>query len=200
MKMLTTELVATGAFLLALSGCATITKSPDQTVSVNTKPAGAECTLTREDKIIAVINPTPGSINVQKDKDPIRVTCKKQGFLDNTGEMSSEFEAMTFGNIIFGGLIGVGVDAVSGAMHEYPPLVTITLIPEQFESTVTRDAFFDAMRDDLMEESTKVSERVKRQCAEDECERQLKAVEEARLQKVNQIEAQRMAAKVTGTQ
>jgi hypothetical protein len=200
MKMLTTELVATGAFLLELSGCATITKSPDQTVSVNTKPAGAECTLTREGKIIAVINPTPGSINVQKDKDPIRVTCKKQGFLDNTGEMSSEFEAMTFGNIIFGGLIGVGVDAVSGAMHEYPPLVTITLIPEQFESTVTRDAFFDAMRDDLMEESTKVSERVKRQCAEDECERQLKAVEEARLQKVNQIEAQRMAAKVTGTQ
>ena len=40
--------------------------------------------------------------------------------------MASEFQAMTFGNILFGGLIGVVVDAASGATHEYPPLVTIT--------------------------------------------------------------------------
>lgn len=197
MGALQPRFLSIGLFVLVFSGCATITKSPDQTVTVNTRPAGAECSLVREGQVIAVIRPTPGSINVQKDKDPISVTCKKPGFLDSIGEMSSEFEAMTFGNIIFGGLIGVGVDAISGAMHEYPTLVTITLIPEQFDSSVQRDAFFDAMRDDLIEESAKVSERVNRQCAEDDCQRQLKAVEEAKLQKLKQIETQRTAAEVT---
>jgi hypothetical protein len=58
--------------------------------------------------------------------------------------MASEFQAMTFGNILFGGLIGVVVDAASGATHEYPPLVTITLVPELFASIAERDAFYEA--------------------------------------------------------
>ena len=38
---------------------------------------------------------------------------------------------MTFGNILFGGIIGVAVDASSGAMNEYPSSVTVRLIPEE---------------------------------------------------------------------
>src|SRR3546814_11002644 len=49
---------------------------------------------------------------------------------------------MTFGNILFGGIIGVAVDASSGAMNQYPSSVTIALVPESFTSTTARDVFF----------------------------------------------------------
>jgi len=41
----------------------------------------------------------------------------------------SSFKGMTFGNILFGGITGVGVDAATGAMHEHPPTVTVRLKP-----------------------------------------------------------------------
>ena len=45
---------------------------------------------------------------------------------------------MTFGNILFGGIIGIAVDAASGAMHQYPDSVTITLIPDEFATAEAR--------------------------------------------------------------
>ena len=36
----------------------------------------------------------------------IAVACTKQGFLEATGNLASEFQAMTFGNILFGGIVG----------------------------------------------------------------------------------------------
>lgn len=185
------------AILLLLSACATLTKSSSQSVTINTKPSGAECSLEREGTLIAVVNPTPGTISVEKDKDVIRVVCKKEGYLDNDGELVSKFEAMTFGNIIFGGLIGVGVDAASGAMHEYPPLVTITLIPVEFASVEARDAFFDQLKADLLVESEAVRERISRQCRDDvDCEHQLKAVAEAKQKQLDEIEAKRLEARI----
>lgn len=38
-------------------------------------------------------------------------------------------EAMAAGNVVFGGLIGLGVDAASGAMNKYPDVVTIAMTP-----------------------------------------------------------------------
>lgn len=185
------------AILLLLSGCATLTKSSSQSVTINTKPPGAECWLEREGKLIAVVNPTPGTISIEKDKDVIRVVCKKEGFLENDGELASKFEAMTFGNIIFGGIIGVGVDAASGAMHEYPPLVTLTLIPAEFATAEARDAFFDQLKADLLVESEAVKERISRQCRDDaDCEHQLKAVAEAKQKKLDAIEVKRLEARI----
>jgi hypothetical protein len=36
---------------------------------------------------------------------------------------------MTAGNVVFGGLIGLGVDAASGAMNKYEPGVDIAMTP-----------------------------------------------------------------------
>ena len=36
---------------------------------------------------------------------------------------------MTAGNIVFGGLIGLGVDAASGAMNTYDPSVEVVMTP-----------------------------------------------------------------------
>lgn len=58
MKTLLVGLVV--GFVLLMSGCATITKGSQQTVTISTDPTGAACNMTRDGKPLAVVNPTPG--------------------------------------------------------------------------------------------------------------------------------------------
>ena len=43
---------------------------------------------------------------------------------------SSNAEAISAGNVIFGGVLGLGVDAVSGALNKYPDQVTVAMTPD----------------------------------------------------------------------
>ena len=195
--------IPTYAALLALvvlsTGCATITKGTNQTVTVDTDPSGATCTLTREAKTLAVVNPTPGSVSIGKSSAPIAVVCKKVDFLDAAGTLTSQFQAMTFGNVLFGGLIGVAVDAASGATHEYDPIVTITMIPVQFPDIAARDAFFERMRATLVKEAAEVKARIEKQCSGTQCAQELAAAEAGTQAKLAEIDQKRALAKVAGT-
>jgi hypothetical protein len=42
----------------------------------------------------------------------------------------SNTEAMAAGNVVFGGIIGLGVDAASGAINKYPDMVTVAMSPD----------------------------------------------------------------------
>jgi hypothetical protein len=182
-------------FALLMSGCATITKGTQQTVTVATDPSGATCDMTRDGKPLAVVNPTPGSIPIEKARGSIAIVCKKPAYKDAAGTLASEFQAMTFGNIILGGLIGIAVDAASGAMHEYPTMVTITLEPEAFGTAVERDAFFDKLQAELKREVAQVRERTEKMCR-DNCESQMTAIAEGEKSKVAEIEQKRALAMV----
>ena len=178
-----------------LSGCATITTGTDQTVAVITVPPGAVCELTREDITIAVVNPTPGTVTLEKDKDTVTVSCKKDGHFDGIEALAASFRGMTFGNVILGGFIGLGVDAVSGAMHHYPPNVTVVLPPERFANAAARDAFFDRQANRIEAEAKAAIVAVKKACDVDNaCEAPIKAVEAARDAKLQALEAQRETA------
>jgi len=61
--------------------------------------------------------------------------------------VGSKFQALTFGNILFGGIIGIAVDAVSGATAEYEANVSIRMTPTEFPSVEARDKFFDQQRE-----------------------------------------------------
>lgn len=183
--------------LATASGCASIVKGTSQSVTVNTDPSAANCLLSRDGQQIAVVNPTPGTIQVGKASGTISIVCRKMGYQDAAGTLASSFQAMTFGNIIFGGIIGVAVDAASGAMHEYPPMVTVTLVPDEFASVAERDVFFDRMRASLLQEAMEVKERVRTACT-DNCEAQLKAVDDGVAAKLTEIESRRFSARVRG--
>jgi len=187
------------ALLVVLtSGCATLTKGTSQAVTVDTDPSGATCTLTRDAKPVAIVNPTPGSVPVEKAHGTIAIACKKQGYLEAAGNLASEFQAMTFGNILFGGLVGVVVDAASGAMHQYPDMVTITLIPAEFGTVQARDEFFDRMRAVLEREAAEVKDRIDKKCARSDCDRQLAAADAGKAEKLAEIEQRRASAKIAG--
>lgn len=122
------------ALTVLVGACSTIVEGTDQTVTIATDPSGAACELTRHGQMIGAVNPTPGSLLVDKSSDNISVICTKEGYQNASGTLASEFEGMTFGNILFGGIIGVAVDASSGAMNEYPASVTIRLVEDETEA------------------------------------------------------------------
>lgn len=120
-----------GACLLALMvvGCATITRGTTQIVAVNTPGVpGAACVLSSS-AIGTQTVITPGTINLQKSQEGISVRCTKECYNDGAGVIPSNLEGMTAGNIILGGVIGLGVDAVSGAMNKYAPEIQVVMTP-----------------------------------------------------------------------
>ena len=113
--------------LLALGGCATVMEGTDQSISINTSPGGAACSLERKGVVLGSVAPTPGSMKVSKSKDDITVRCTKAGFEDIMSSITPKFGGTTFGNIIIGGGVGAIVDAASGANYEYPGNISLTL-------------------------------------------------------------------------
>ncbi len=115
--------------LASLPGCATIVHGNSQNLTVTTNPPGAACRLEREGVALGVVAPTPGTVRIEKSKNDIVVTCTRDGFDATTRRHASEFGGTTFGNVIVGGLIGVAVDAASGANFPYHPEVVLNLQP-----------------------------------------------------------------------
>ena len=179
-----------------LVGCATVVSGTTQTIGVNTDPEGADCQFRRKGVLVGRVNPTPGTMQVGKDQEGVSVLCTKEGFDDTAGVIGSEFQAMTLGNILLGGVIGVVVDAASGAMMKYPESVTFTLIPKMFDSDEARDKFFADMRDTFLAEYSEVVARIKSKCTPETCENELKAAEAGRESRLAEIEKRRLLAKV----
>lgn len=189
--------VAVVVLITCMSGCATIVKGHSQQVTLTTDPPGAACTLVRDGKTIGTVNPTPGTATVDKSRNDIAVSCSKEGYHPAAGKLTSTFQPMTFGNILFGGLIGVGVDAASGAMNEYEPSVAMTLIPAEFDSAAQRDAFFDKMRSGFNAEAEQTFAKLSKRCSgAADCARKRAAAEKTRDEALAGLEDQRAAAKI----
>jgi hypothetical protein len=103
----------------SLGACATIVKGTSESIAITTPPTtGANCTLSSGQGNWTLVS--PAAVTVQKSKEDMQVRCVKTGWQDGFGNIPSNFEGWTVGNLLFGGLIGVGVDAASGALNEYP--------------------------------------------------------------------------------
>jgi hypothetical protein len=127
-KAIKFAVVGTIAFA-TLGGCATIVKGTTQSVAIETPGApGAKCTLSSS-SVSNVTLVTPASVVIQKGAESVRVLCKKECFDDGIGLITSGTEAMAAGNIIAGGVIGLGIDAASGAMNKYNEQNQITMVP-----------------------------------------------------------------------
>lgn len=125
------KLVLLAAPLLLQIGCASITGSRNQPISVTTthegKPiAGAYCTLVN-DKGTFYVN-TPGTVTVLKAYGDMSATCKKEESHVGVSVFQSANEGAVWGNILAGGLIGYAVDASTGAGFSYPPTLNIEMI------------------------------------------------------------------------
>jgi hypothetical protein len=112
------------------SGCATITGSEIQNISVETHDtagpiAGAECRLTNNNGSWTV--KTPGVATVRKSADDLLVRCEIQDREPGLAKVVSSVNAGLFGNVIFGGAIGAVIDHTRGTAYDYPSQVRVVL-------------------------------------------------------------------------
>jgi hypothetical protein len=117
------------AFALVLVGCATITKGTTQTIAIDTPGVpGATCTIQTQTGPRGVT--TPGNVTLDKASSPLPITCTKECYVAGSSIIPSGTETMAAGNVLLGGVVGLGVDAATGAMNKYPDLVTVATTPD----------------------------------------------------------------------
>jgi hypothetical protein len=115
---------------LALGGCASATRGWTEQISIASSPSGAHATVTGSENHTCV---TPCAIQVNRNSD-LQVRLEMNGFEPEvvvlTKEIATSGAAGFAGNILLGGLIGMGVDAASGAALDHKPNpVIVTLRP-----------------------------------------------------------------------
>ena len=116
--------------LLAVTGCASVTGSKLQPVSVQTiedskEVAGAGCTLTNDAGKWFVTS--PGSVTIQKSTGDLAVECVREKDSVGHENIVSKSNGAVWGNIILGGGIGYIVDRNTGAGFDYPNTITVIL-------------------------------------------------------------------------
>jgi len=121
------------AAFAALSGCASIVDGTNQSLSVaTTSPrgdvSGASCALSSNKGTWFV--ETPGTVTVHRGYDPLNIKCTKDGYQPAIQTAQSSTKPMAFGNVVFGGVIGAGVDMGTGAAYDYPQMVTVMMQPD----------------------------------------------------------------------
>jgi hypothetical protein len=96
-------------------------------------------------------------------------------------------------------LIGVAVDASSGAMHEYPASVTVAMAPNSFVNTSERDEFFDQRADAIRKDAETAITKVRQNCKSSQqktCDEAVGKIEAARDDQLADIEVKRAQAVV----
>jgi hypothetical protein len=117
-----------GASVLAIQGCATVTRGTTEAWTVESDPIGAAVTLSSGETCT-----TPCTLT-KKRKDPFMVTVEKEGYEPVQTQIQSQVAgagaAGMAGNVLIGGIIGIGVDAATGATKELKPNpLVIKMVP-----------------------------------------------------------------------
>lgn len=115
------KLVVAAAAAVSLSACATITRGTTQAFEVRTTPPGAAVETTNG----LYCKATPCVFQNVARNSNFTVTITKPGYKTVTTNVTNTTAggggAAMAGNIIFGGLIGAGVDATNGSMQDLVP-------------------------------------------------------------------------------
>lgn len=103
-----------------VSGCATITRGTNDHFVVETDPVGASVTTSNGHFCTS----TPCSIKMPR-RSEFKVTIEKEGYKPWEGQVTNKISGGgglgMAGNVVFGGIIGAGVDAGTGAMLDLTP-------------------------------------------------------------------------------
>jgi hypothetical protein len=115
---------------VGLSGCASITGSELQLISLQTfsqdgaPVAGADCKLSNDKGTWYA--KSPASPAVARSSVDLNVNCEAAGQTPGAVRAVSRANAGMAGNIIFGGVIGVIIDHNRGTAYDYPDAIRVT--------------------------------------------------------------------------
>lgn len=98
-----------------LTGCATIMHGTRQSIGIASNPSNANVWVDR-----TFMGNTPIIVEMSR-KDNHIVRIELDGYQPYEATFSRKLSGWVFGNIIFGGFIGLAVDAVSGGLYMLTP-------------------------------------------------------------------------------
>lgn len=121
--------VAVGCLALSLGACGSVTRGTSEQIAFISEPSGASMTTNKGYACPA----TPCSLEVSRS-DEFDATFHMPGYAPQTVPVRTKVvgsgAAGFAGNVLVGGVIGMGVDAFTGAaMDHYPNPVRATLRP-----------------------------------------------------------------------
>ena len=133
------KLITALAAVLLASGCASVTRGTKDTLVVESDPAGATVRLST-----GGIGTTPTSFQLPRKKD-LDVFIEKEGYEPLTVHVSSQISGTgavgMAGNVLVGGVIGVGVDAWTGATKDLRPNpIKVVMVPRKKEIGLAQTA------------------------------------------------------------
>src|ERR1700738_5319161 len=116
------RLLLSAAIALPCLGCASVTRGTTENISISTTPSGATAEIAGLEIPTACV--TPCVVQAKRSAD-ITVAINKDGYepqiIPLTKEVPATGAAGFAGNILAGGLVGMGVDAVTGAALDHKP-------------------------------------------------------------------------------
>ncbi|HEX8693628.1 MAG TPA: PEGA domain-containing protein [Longimicrobium sp.] len=110
--------------LTATAGCATIMHGSKQEVGFSSNPTGATIFVNNQQ-----VGVTPTTVSLKR-KDQHTVRMELQGYQPFEMQLSRGTSGWVWGNLVFGGLPGLVVDALTGAIYK--------INPDNVQGTLTR--------------------------------------------------------------
>lgn len=105
--------------MLALGACATVTRGTTNQIQIESEPSGASASTSLNHQCT-----TPCTITVNR-KDEFSVVFKLEGHKEQTIAVRTILAvdgiAGLAGNVVVGGVVGMGVDAATGATYQHTP-------------------------------------------------------------------------------
>lgn len=124
-------------FVVLPIGCATIMHGKTQSVGVSSVPEGASVTVDNQNLGI-----TPLFIELKR-KDQHVVSISLDGYHTARLTLQRKASGWIWGNIIFGGLIGLAVDAITGGLYKLEPAqLSATLVKESSTAKHVEDGIY----------------------------------------------------------
>lgn len=110
-----TIIISSLAILLLTSSCATIVSGSKQNVKFASNPSSAKIFIDEVE-----VGKTPFEIKLAR-KSEHQVLIKLEGYQTYQTTLTKKFNGWFVGNILIGGLIGLIIDPITGAMYNLSP-------------------------------------------------------------------------------
>ena len=128
-----------GATALLVS-CASIIHGTQQDVGISSTPTGAQVTIDG-----AVGGTTPFVAKLRRKENHI-VRMELAGYQPYETTVTHSVSGWVWGNVVFGGLIGLAVDAISGGLYQLTPeQLSATLLAKSASLARTPDGLYVAV-------------------------------------------------------
>ena len=110
------------ALSLPLTSCASLVTGSSDLVTINSYPQGARFTTNTGHQGL-----TPAEVEIP-DKTTLQVQVELDGYEHAQASLAPRMSGWFLGNIIFGGLIGMGLDLISGNWRVHESKLDVHLV------------------------------------------------------------------------